>query len=122
MVISPVQISKSLSLMLTEGPMGTLATTRTENSWSDFWAIVVVAAGTRVSGLVVGEVAEEVEEQDPFFLRSASRSGMKLSDKSNHSDTFLFSSIIGEKMQGYPIRAMATILTHYHEHVLLDSF
>jgi hypothetical protein len=82
----------------------------------------VVAAGTGVSGSVVGGVAKEVEAQDPFFLRTASGSGMKLSDKSNHSDTILFSSTTRENMQGYPIRAMATILTHYHEHVLLDSF
>jgi hypothetical protein len=81
MVISPVLISKFLSLMLTAGPVGTLATAGTENSQSDFWAIVVVAAGTGVSSSVVGGVAEEVEARDPFFLRSASGSGMKLSDK-----------------------------------------
>jgi hypothetical protein len=98
-----------------------LATTEIENSWSDFLALVVVAAGTGVSSSVVGGVVE-VEAQDHFFLRSASESGMKLSGKSNHFDTILFSSTTGENMQGYPIRAMATIHTHYHEQVLLDSF
>jgi hypothetical protein len=58
-----------------------LAIAETENSWSDFWAIVVVAAGTGVSSSVVSGVAEEVEARDPFFLRSASGLGMKLSDK-----------------------------------------
>jgi hypothetical protein len=67
--------------MLIAGPVGTLATARTENSWSDFWAIVVVATGTGVSSSVVGGVVEEVEARDPFFLRSASRSGIKLSDE-----------------------------------------
>jgi hypothetical protein len=61
--------------------MGMLAIAGIENSRSDFWAIVVVAAGTGVSSLVVGGVAEEVEARDPFFLRSAFGSGMKLSNK-----------------------------------------
>jgi ABC-type Fe3+-siderophore transport system permease subunit len=38
-----------------------LAIAGIENSQSDFWAIVVVAAGTGVSSSVVGGVAEEVE-------------------------------------------------------------
>jgi hypothetical protein len=38
-----------------------LATAGIENSQSDFWAIVVVAAGTGVSSSVVGGVVEEVE-------------------------------------------------------------
>jgi hypothetical protein len=41
----------------------------------------VVAVGTGVSNSVIGGVAKEVEARDPFFLRSASGSGMKLSDK-----------------------------------------
>jgi hypothetical protein len=53
-----------------------------ENSRSDFWAIALVVAGTGMSGSVVGGVAEEAEAQDPFFLRSASGSGTKLSGKS----------------------------------------
>jgi hypothetical protein len=81
MVISPILISKFLSPMLTTGLVGTLATTGTENSRSDFWAIVVVAASTGVICSVVDGVAEEVEAWDPFFLRSASGSGIKLSDK-----------------------------------------
>jgi hypothetical protein len=67
--------------MLTASPVGTLAIAGTENLRSDFWAIVVVAAGTWVSSSVVGGVAEEVEARDPFFLRSASGSGINLSDK-----------------------------------------
>jgi hypothetical protein len=67
--------------MLTTGLEGTLATVGTENSRSDFLAIVVVAAGTGVSSSIVGGVAEEVEARDPFFLRSASGSGMKLSNE-----------------------------------------
>jgi hypothetical protein len=50
-----------LVLRLTAGPVGTLATAGTENSWSDFWAMVVVAVGIDVSGLVVDDVAEEAE-------------------------------------------------------------
>jgi hypothetical protein len=42
----------------------------------------MIAAGTGVSSLVVGGVAEEVEARDPFFLRSAFGLGMKLSDRS----------------------------------------
>jgi hypothetical protein len=68
MVISSVRISKFLSPMLTAGPVGTLAIVKTENSWSDFWAIAMVAAGTGVSSSVVGGVAEEVEAQDPLSL------------------------------------------------------
>jgi hypothetical protein len=82
MVISPVQISKFLSPLLIAGPMGTLATTGTENSWSDFWTIAMVVADIGVSSLVISGVAEEVEARDLFFLKSASRSGMKLSNKS----------------------------------------
>jgi hypothetical protein len=65
------------------GPVGTLPTPRIENSQSDFWAMVVVTVGTDVSGLVVDVVAEEVEARVPFFLRSASKFGTKLSSKSN---------------------------------------
>jgi hypothetical protein len=53
-----------------------------ENSQSDFWAIVLVAASIGMSGSVVSGVVEEVEAQDPFFLRSASGSKMKLFGKS----------------------------------------
>jgi hypothetical protein len=81
MLINPVLISKFLSSMLTAGPVGMLATTGTENSQSDFWAIAMVVAGIWVSSSVVGGVAEEVEAQDLFFLRSTSGSGIKLSDK-----------------------------------------
>jgi hypothetical protein len=82
MVISPVLISKFLSPMLIAGLVPTLSIAGMENSWIDFWAIEMIVAGTGVSSLVVGGVVEEVEAQDPFFLRSASRSGMKLSDRS----------------------------------------
>jgi hypothetical protein len=68
--------------MFTAGLVGTLATAGMENSRSDFWAIAMTAAGTGVSGSVVGGVAEEEEAWDPFFLRSASGFGMKLSGKS----------------------------------------
>jgi hypothetical protein len=61
MVISPVLISKFLSPMLTADPVGTLAIAGIENSWSDFWAIVVVAASIGVSSSVVSGVVEEVE-------------------------------------------------------------
>jgi hypothetical protein len=77
--------------MLTAGPVGTLATTGTENSRSDFWAIALIVASTRMNGSVVGGVAEEVEARDPFFHRSASGSRTKLSDKSKplmHSPVF----------------------------------
>jgi hypothetical protein len=60
-VISPVRSSKFLSPRLTADPVGTLATTRTENSRSDFWAMLMVVADTDMSGSVVGGVAEEVE-------------------------------------------------------------
>ena len=43
-VISPVLSSKPLP-MLTASPMGMLSMAGTEYSWSDFWAIVVVADG-----------------------------------------------------------------------------
>jgi hypothetical protein len=36
-----------------------------------------------MSGSFVGDVAEEVEALVPFFLRSSSEFGMKLSSKSN---------------------------------------
>jgi hypothetical protein len=52
-----------------------------ENSWSDFWAIATVGAGTRVSGSVAGGVANEAEVWDLFFPRSASGLGMKLSGR-----------------------------------------
>jgi hypothetical protein len=41
----------------------------------------MVAAGIGVSRSVVDGVAKEVEAWDPFFLRSASGSGTKLSGK-----------------------------------------
>jgi hypothetical protein len=65
--------------MLTAGPVGTLGIARTENSRSDFWAIVLVVAGTEMSGSVIGGVAKEVEARVSFFLRSASGFGTKLS-------------------------------------------
>jgi hypothetical protein len=69
--------------MLIAGSVGMLATARTENSQSDFWAISTIAAGTGGSSFVIDGVVEEEEEgHDPFFLRSASGSGMKLSGKS----------------------------------------
>jgi hypothetical protein len=42
----------------------------------------MVAADTGVSSSVISGVAEEVETQDLFFLKSASKSGMKFSNKS----------------------------------------
>jgi hypothetical protein len=45
--------------------------------------MLVVVAGTNVSGSVVGGVAEEVEARVPFFFRSASGSAMKFSSKLN---------------------------------------
>jgi hypothetical protein len=48
-----------------------LATTGTENSQSNFWAIAIVADGAEVTGSFVGGVAEEAV-RDRFFLRSAS--------------------------------------------------
>jgi hypothetical protein len=45
--------------------------------------MVVVAVGTDVSGSVVGDMAEEAEAWVPFFRRSASGFGTKLSSKSN---------------------------------------
>ena len=63
--------------------MGTLAIAGTENSRSDFWAMVVVVAGIDVSGSVVGGIVEEAEARVPFFLRNASGLGVKLSGKSN---------------------------------------
>jgi hypothetical protein len=92
MVIIPVLSSKFLSLMLIAGPVGTLATIRIENSWSDFCAIATIVADIGVSGLVISGVAEEEEARDLFFLRSASGFGMKLSDKSKplmHYPTFI---------------------------------
>jgi hypothetical protein len=71
---------------------------------------------------VVSGVVEEVEAWYPFFLRSASGSGMKLSDKLKpllHYPIFIHNR---RKHARLPLRAMATIHTHYHEHVLLDSF
>jgi hypothetical protein len=68
---------------LAAGLVGTLATAETENSHSDFWAMVVVVAGTDVSGSVVGGVTEEVEARVPFFLRSAFGSETKLFGKFN---------------------------------------
>jgi hypothetical protein len=68
--------------MLIAGLVGMLAIDGTENSRSDFWAIALVAAGTGMRSSVVGGVAKEVEARDPFFLRGASGSKMKLSIKS----------------------------------------
>jgi hypothetical protein len=45
--------------------------------------MVVVAVGTDVSGSVVGDMVEEAKARVPFFLRSASGFGTKLSGKSN---------------------------------------
>jgi hypothetical protein len=45
--------------------------------------MLMVVAGTDVSGSVVGSVAEEVEARVPFFFRSASGSGMKFFGKLN---------------------------------------
>jgi hypothetical protein len=71
-----------MSQRLTVHPVGTLATAEIENSQRDFWAMVVVVADTNVSGAVVGGMAEEVEAQVFFFLRSASGLSMKFSGKS----------------------------------------
>jgi hypothetical protein len=57
--------------MLTAGLVGTLVTAGIENSWSDFWAIAIVADGVGVTGSFVGRVAEEEAVRDRFFLRSA---------------------------------------------------
>jgi hypothetical protein len=70
-------------MVVVADPVGTFATAGTENSQSDFWAMVVVAVGIDVSGSVVGDVTEEAEAQVTFFLRSASGNGMKLSSKLN---------------------------------------
>jgi hypothetical protein len=105
--------------MLKAGPVGTLATTGTENLRSDFWAIATVVAGTGVSSSVVGGVAEEEEARDPFFLRSASGSGMKLSGKSKplmHYPVFTHNRRISLYEQ------MATIHACYHEYILLESY
>ena len=58
-----------MSPTLTAGPIGTLATAGTENSWSDFWAIEVVADGVGVTGSFDGGIVEEVA-RELFFLRS----------------------------------------------------
>jgi hypothetical protein len=73
-MINPVRSSKFLSPILIAGPMGTLAIVGTVNSWSDFWAIAIVADGTGVTGSFVGGVAKEEAVRDRFFLRSASKS------------------------------------------------
>ena len=62
--------------------MGTLATMGMEYSWSDFWAIVVVADGVGVTSSFVSGVAEEEMVWDRFFLRSASRFLVKFVGKS----------------------------------------
>jgi hypothetical protein len=80
-VIRPVQISKFLSLRLTAGSVGTLATAEIENSQRDFWAMVVVVADTNMSRVVVGGMAKEVGAQVLFFLRSSSRLSMKFFGK-----------------------------------------
>jgi hypothetical protein len=59
-----------------------LATAKTKNSWSNILAMLMVVAGTDVSGLVVGGMVEEVEARVPFF-RSASESRIKFSGKLN---------------------------------------
>ena len=81
-MISPGLSSKFLLPVLTAGPTGTLATTGTEYSWSDFWAILVVADGAGVTGLFVGGVAEEEMVRDRFFLRNASGFLVKFIGKS----------------------------------------
>jgi hypothetical protein len=67
--------------MLIAGPEGMLATARTENSWSDFWAMTVVADGAAVTGSTVSGVAEEEKVRDLFFHRNASGLGMKFSGR-----------------------------------------
>jgi hypothetical protein len=61
MVISLVLSLKFLSPMLTAGLVGTLAIAKIEISRNDFWALVVVVVGTRMSSLVVDGVAGEDE-------------------------------------------------------------
>jgi hypothetical protein len=45
--------------------------------------MLMVVAGTDVSGSFVGGVAEEIVARVPFFFRSASGSGMKFFGKLN---------------------------------------
>ena len=53
-------LSSKFSLpVLTVGPTGTLATVGMEYSWSDFWAISVVADGEGTTGSFVSGVAQE---------------------------------------------------------------
>ena len=61
--------------------MGTLATMGMEYSWSDFWAIVVVADGVGVTSSFVSGVEEEEMVWERFFLRSASKFSMKFAGK-----------------------------------------
>jgi hypothetical protein len=99
MVINPVLSSMFSSPMLIAGSVGTLAIAETENSRSDFWAIATVTTGTGVSALVVSGVAEEEEVHDMFFLRSASGSGMKLSDRLKPLIHYPVFTPIGENMK-----------------------
>ena len=71
-MISLVLSSKPLPV-LTASPMGMLAMAGMEYSWSDFWAIAVVADGAGVTSLFIGGVVEEEMVGNQFFLRSASR-------------------------------------------------
>jgi hypothetical protein len=83
--------------------VGTLAIAGTENSQSDFWATMMLVAGTDVSGTVVGSMAEEVEARVLFFFRSASGSGMKLFSKLCpliHYPIFIHK---GENIEDYPV-------------------
>jgi hypothetical protein len=83
--------------------------------------MVVVAVGIDVSGTTVGDVVEEAEARVPFFLRSASEFGTKLSSKLNPlSYTIMFSSTIGRKQRR--LACMSTWLPYMHayfEHIML---
>ena len=81
-MISPVLSSKFPLPVLTAGPIDMLVIARTEYSWSDFWAIAVVANGAGATSLFVGGLADEEMLRDRFFLRSASRFLVKFIGKS----------------------------------------
>jgi hypothetical protein len=81
---------KVLALRLTAGPVGTLATARTENSQRDFWAMVVVVADTDVSGAVVVGMTEEVGAKSSSSLGVPLDCQQSFSASRDHSYTILF--------------------------------
>jgi hypothetical protein len=102
-MIRPVFSWKFALPMLIAGPTGMLATMGTEYSRSVLSAIAFSTDGAWMTGSVAGGVMEGGLTWGQAFFRNDSGFSVKVVGKSKPSYTILFSPIIGENKQSYPV-------------------